>query len=374
MKKYIWGKKDWHDFKYDHRALIELLAKARLVQGRLLGKITSLGIKLETEAQAEILIEEAVRTAEIEGLNLNRETVRSSVAMRLGLPHGVGIKKDRETEGLIDILLDAIRLKDKPLTIRRLNSWQASLFPTGYSGLHRIRAGKLRLNNPMRVISGPIGSEKVHFEAPPRQMMENELKLFIDWWNTSPGSIDGIIRAAAAHLRFITIHPYEDGNGRIARAITDMALAQDENINMRFYSMSSHIIKKRKEYYHILENVQNCRADVTEWFAWFLNTIIGSIKGSENIISNVFMKSEFWKEHAQTPINERQLKVIHKLLQSGPRGFTGGLTTKKYTGMTKVSRATAYREINDLLKKGIMCYAGGKGRSVRYQINWKSKK
>ncbi|MBI4651202.1 DUF4172 domain-containing protein [Candidatus Desantisbacteria bacterium] len=226
MTKYIWQKKDWYDFNYDHKALIELLAKARLMQGNMLGKMSLLDINQEIEAQAEVLIEEAVRTAEIEGMSLNRDAVRSSVAMRLGLPHGVNIK-DRNADGLVEVLLDAIHFNEKPLTQERLNAWQAALFPTGYSGLKKIRTGELRGHDPMRVISGPIGKEKMHFEAPPAQQIKKELSHFINWWNDSSDKMDGMLRAAAAHLRFITIHPYEDGNGRIARALTDMALSQD---------------------------------------------------------------------------------------------------------------------------------------------------
>lgn len=372
MRKYLWENKNWHTLPYDHKTLIEPLAKARLAQGSLLGKISALDIHLETEAQAEILIEEAVHTAEIEGMALNRDAVRSSVALRLGLPHGVGIKKDRNADGLIDVLLDAIRRHDKPLTVKRLNGWQAALFPTGYSGLNKIRVGSLRGDDPMRVVSGPIGKERVHFEAPPQKIMKNELNLFLNWWNKSLKKMDGILRAAAAHLRFITIHPYEDGNGRIARALTDMALAQDENSTVKFYSLSYQIMKRRNDYYRILEDVQNCRTDVTNWFVWFLNTFVRAIEDSRHIIAHVFEKSEFWKEHAQKQINERQRKVILKLLEAGIQGFEGGLTTRKYSAITKTSRATAFREIDDLLEKHIIRYVGGKGRSVRYELNWKS--
>jgi Fic family protein len=301
---------------------------------------------------------------------LNRDAVRSSVAVRLGLPDGVGVKKDSKADGLVTVLLDAIRQHDKSLSLQRLNGWQAALFPTGYSGLAKIRVGRLRGDEPMRVVSGPLGREKIHYEAPPRQMMEKELQLFLDWWNAPKTEMDGILRAAAAHLRFVTIHPYEDGNGRLARALTDMALAQDERSKVRFYSISSVIMKRKSEYYQVLEDVQNCRTEVTEWFAWFLKTFIEAINGSQNIIANVFKRAEFQKKHGQTSLNERQKKVVQKLLESGPHGFEGELTTKKYVGMTKTSRATAFREIDDLLKKGFLRYSGGKGRSVRYELDW----
>ena len=368
MKKYIWEHKNWYNFNYDSNALLESLAKVRRFQGNLLGKTASLGINLENEAQAEILVEETIHTAGIEGMVLNRDTVRSSVAVRLGLPHGVGIRHDRNTDGLLDVLLDAIHFHDKPLTMERLHGWQAALFPTGYSGLYKVRAGELRGDEAMRVISGPIGKTKIHYEAPPKKQMERELSLFLDWWSSSLGKMDGILRAAAAHLRFVTMHPYEDGNGRIARALTDMALAQDENSRMRMYSLSSQIIKTKEEYYTILEDVQKCRLDVTQWFLWFLHSVAAAIENSQDSMAHVFAKAEFWKKHAQTSFTDRQIKVIQKILDAGPDGFEGGLTTRKYVGMTKTSRVTAYREITDLLEKGVLRHIAGKGRSVRYEL------
>lgn len=372
MKTYLWEHKNWFDFHYDTHALLGPLAGAHRAQGNLLGKTAALGITLGTEAQAEILVEEAVRTAEIEGMLLNRDAVRSSVAARLGLPEGVGIRHDRNADGVVDVLLDALRGHDTPLTLRRLNGWQAALFPTGYSGFHKIRVGRLRGDGPMQVVSGPIGNGTVHFEAPPRRQMEREVAQFIRWWNTSAGDMDGILRAAAAHLRFVTIHPYEDGNGRLARALTDMALAQDERSAMRVYSLSSQIVTTKKEYYAVLEAVQTCRKDVTAWFSWFLECFIAATAASEDKMAGVFANAAFWQKHAQTPLNERQKKVITKLLEAGPAGFEGGLTTRKYVGMTKTSSMTAYREITDLLAKGILRHSGGKGRSVRYDLAWPS--
>ena len=369
MIKYIWEKQNWFDFKYDTKVLMEFLAKARRVQGELLGKVSLLDVGQEIEAQAEVLVEEAVRTSEIEGMRLNKEAVRSSIARRLGIPHGVSIK-DRNAEGLVDLLLDAIRFNDKPLTLKRLNGWQAALFPTSYSGIKKIHAGRLRGNDPMQVISGPIGKERVHFEAPPKEQADRELKSFIKWWNNYPGAMDGIIRAATAHLRFITIHPYEDGNGRIARALTDMALSQDEKLKVRFYSISSQIMRVRKDYYKIIEDVQNCRVDTTMWFLWFLECFIAAIENSRDIIAHVFKKAEFWKKYSQTQLNDRQRKVIAKLMGAGEKEFAGGLTTRKYVGMTKTSRATAFREIDDLVAKGVLRHYSGKGRSVRYKIIW----
>lgn len=367
--KYIWERKNWFDFKYDNAVLLKPLSELRVLQGKLLGRVGSLDIKLETEAQGAILVEEAVRTAEIEGQKLNREAVRSSVAMRLGLPKGVGTQ-DRNIDGLVDVLLDAVRFHDKPVTLERLNGWHAALFPSGYSGLRRITTGKPRGDEPMQIVSGPIGKEKVHFEALPRDRLNEEMHLFLKWWDSSRASMDGILRAAAAHLRFLTIHPYEDGNGRLARALTDMALAQDEKLKVRFYSVSSEIMRSRDEYYKILEDVQRCRLDATEWFLWFIKCVAASIEDSRDIIAGVFMRTDFWNQHAREQLNERQKKIINRMLEAGPGNFTGGLTTRKYVSIAKTSRATAFREISDMLDKKILRQLPGKGRSVHYDLVW----
>src|SRR3989338_6077659 len=367
--KYIWERKNWFDFKYDNTVLLKPLSELRVLQGKLLGRVASLDINLEAEAQGAILVEEAVRTAEIEGQKLNREAVRSSVAMRLGLPKGVGAQ-DRNVDGLVDVLLDAVRFHDKPVTLERLNGWHAALFSSGYSGLRRIRAGKLRGDEPMQIVSGPIGREKVHFEALPKDRLDEELRFFLKWWDSSRASMDGILRAAAAHLRFLTVHPYEDGNGRLARALTDMALAQDEKLKVRFYSVSSEIMRTRNEYYKILEKVQRCSADVTEWYLWFIKCITAAIEHSQDIIADVLAKVDFWNQYAQTQLNERQKKVINRILEVGQGKFTGGLTTRKYVSIAKVSRATAFREIADMLDKKVLRQLSGKGRSVHYDLVW----
>lgn len=367
--KYIWEHKNWFDFKYDDSLLLNPLSHLRVLQGKLLGRVASLDLKLETEAQSDVLVEETVRTAEIEGQKLNRDTVRSSVAVKLGLPKGIGVH-DRNVDGLVDVLLDAVRFYDKPLTLERLNGWQAALFPSGYSGLRKIKTGNLRGNEPMQVVSGPVGKEKVHFEALPRQRLEEEMRFFLKWWHSSLGNTDGILRAAAAHLRFVTIHPYEDGNGRLARALTDMALAQDEKLKVRFYSVSSEIMRNRDKYYKILEDVQRCRVDATQWYLWFIKCVAASIEHSQYIIANVFARADFWNQHAQTQINERQKKVLNRILKAGTGNFAGGLTTRKYVSIAKVSRATAFREIADMLSKKILRQLPGKGRSVHYDLIW----
>ena len=367
--KYIWERKNWFDFKYDEATLLKPLSGLRVLQGKLLGRAMSLDIKLETEAQADILAEEAVRTAEIEGQKFNREEVRSSVAVRLGLPKGVGVQ-NRNIDGLVDVLLDTVRFHDKPLTLKRINGWHAALFLSGYSGFKKIKVGKLRGNEPMRIVSGPVGKEKVHFEALPKKRLDGEMKFFLKWWHSSLGNMDGILRAATAHLRFVTIHPYEDGNGRLARALTDMALAQDEKLNVRFYSVSSQIMRSRGQYYKILEDVQRCRLDTTQWYLWFIKCVSASIEHSQDIIANVFRRVDFWNKHAQTELNERQKKVLSRILEAGPGKFTGGLTTRKYVNIAKVSRATAFREITGMIDKKILRQLSGKGRSVRYDLIW----
>jgi len=367
--KYIWEGKNWFDFHLDEAVVLRPLSELRVLQGKLLGRAAALDHKLETEAQAAVLTEEAVRTAEIEGHKLNRDAVRSSVAKRLGLPQGVGVQ-DRFVDGLVDILLDAVRFHDKPLTMERLNGWHAALFPTGYSGLRKIKTGKLHGSEPMQIVSGPIGKEKVHFEGLPGARLEEEMRLFLKWWNTSLGRMDGVLRAAAAHLRFVTIHPYEDGNGRLARVLTDMALAQDEKLNVRFYSVSSQIMRMRNDYYHILEGVQRCRLDTMRWYLWFIDCVTGSIKHSQDIMGSVFKRFEFWNKYAQVELNQRQRKVLNRVMEEGEGNFTGGLTTRKYVSIAKVSRATAFREISDMVDKKVLRHLPGKGRSVRYDANW----
>ena len=367
---YIWEQKEWPSFKWQNKRLINSLSQARLFQGKLLTKIRSLGLDLSQESRSEILVEETVKTAAIEGLCLDKEAVRSSVARRLGLPTA-GLKApDRNAEGLIDVILDATTNYKKPLTTKRLKSWQAALFPTGYSGLTKIQVGEWRGEVQMRVISGPIGRERIHFEAPSGDKVSSEMRKFINWWEKELKGIDGLLRAAIAHFYFVTIHPFEDGNGRIARVLTDMALAQDENLPKRYYSLSSRIMKERKAYYNILEQSQKGTLDITEWLLWFLECYLRAIEDSEAAMSKVLQKAEFWQKHAQTILNKNQQKVINRLLEAGPGGFAGGLSTRKYVAMARVSRATAYRDITDLVKKKILIQHKTKGRSVFYELNF----
>jgi Fic family protein len=344
------------------------------MQGSLLGRVKHLGFRPGEEAQADILTEEAVKTAAIEGERLNLRMVRSSAARHLGLREAGLIPATRSIDGLVEVILDAAQNRDKPLSPGRLRGWHAALFPTGYSGLHRIRAGKWRGKEPMRVVSGPMGREKAHFEAPPGGAVDAEMRRFLRWWKDSRKNTDGIIRAGLAHFYFVTIHPFEDGNGRIARTLTDMALAQDEKLNVRYYSLSSQIMEERKSYYNILEKTsRSTGTDVSGWLAWFLECFEHAIQRSESILERVLAKADFWQEHAQDTLNARQKKAINRMLDAGPGGFEGGLTTRKYAGMNKVSRATAFREISDMFGKKILRQLPGKGRSVSYELVWPSK-
>jgi len=365
---YIWKTSEWPHFKWKSERLINSLSKARFLQGEILSKVRSLGLDLSEESRSEILIEEAVKTAAIEGQRLDRESVRSSVARRLGLPMA-GLKvTDRSADGLIDAMLDAANNYNNLLSAKRLKSWQAALFPTGFSGLSKIRVGKWRGETTMRVISGPVGREKVHFEAPPAARVDSEMNNFINWWEKDSKKLDGLLRAAIAHFYFVTIHPFEDGNGRIARVLTDMALAQDENLSKRYYSLSARIMVERKAYYDILEKCQKGSLDITEWLLWFLECYCRAINDSEAAISKVLQKAAFWQKHAQVILNKNQQKVINRLLEAGPGGFIGGLSTRKYVSIAKVSRATAYRDLTDLLQKKVLIRYKTKGRSVSYEL------
>ncbi len=369
--KYIWQCDSWPKLVWDSNALLSLLGRARLMQGNLLGRVRRLGFQLGEEAQADILTEEAIKTAAIEGEQLNPQMVRSSVARHLGLRKAGLILATRSVDGLVEVILDATQKYDKIISANRLKGWHAALFPSGYSGLHRIHAGRWRGKEPMQVVSGPVGREKIHFEAPPGEAVEAEMQEFLRWWESSRKATDGILRAGLAHFYFVTIHPFEDGNGRIARALTDMALAQDEKLNIRYYSLSSQIMEERDGYYKILEKCsKSARTGLTEWLVWFLECFERAIHRSDKIIGNVLAKADFWQEHTQTELNQRQKKVLTRILEVGPGNFSGGLTTRKYVSIVKVSRATAFREIADMLDKKVIRQLPGKGRNVHYDLVW----
>jgi len=370
-RQYVWQWPSWPEFRWDSTALLTILGECRFQQGGLLAQIGEFGFEIRKEAQAQVLIQETLRTSQIEGEHLDPDAVRSSVATRLGLSMaGLRPVKNRYADGMVSILLDATTQYQERLTIERLFSWHAALFPTGYSGLRRIRVARFRedQDGPMRVVSGPMGREIVHYEAPPAHRVEQEMGRYLDWWEKTRQSMDGIIRAGIGHLWFVAIHPFEDGNGRIARTLTDTALAQDEALGTRFYSLSSQIIEERDAYYGALECAGKGDGDATAWLEWFLGCMSRSILRSKDLLAHVIQKARFWKRHGQTRMNSRQTKVVNRLLEDDPSGFSGGLNNRKYAGMAHTSRATAQRDLADLVEKGILRKNPEGGRSASYSI------
>ena len=371
--KYIWQTKSWPDFTWDSDKLLKPLGNIRFSQGSLITQIRELGFEIQQTARADILVEEALKTSAIEGEKIDPDAVRSSVGRRLGLPDA-GLKdvRDQKADGLVEILLDATVNYSQKLTPERIWGWHAALFPTGYSGMVKISVGRWRNDKegPMQVVSGPIGRGKVHFEAPPAIKLEKEMQAFISWIN-GKSHLDGIIRAGLAHIWFVTIHPFDDGNGRIARTLTDMLLARDENNPKRFYSLSSQIMADRNDYCEILKTTQTGTGDITDWLKWFLECMNRAILNSNTLLEKIMIKARFWKEFAQTRLHERQTKVINRLLDAGADGFKGGLKNKKYMGIAHTSRATAQRELADLVKKDILIKRPGGGRSASYDLDWK---
>lgn len=365
---WIWQQPDWPKFVWDANELSNPLAQARLAQGKLHGVAHILNADLSSEALTSILIQDGITTSAIEGERLHLDAVRSSVANQLGLPN-VGLPKpDRAIDGLVEVLLDATQKHNQPLTLQRLCNWHGALFPTGYSGLREIRVGQMRGAEPMRVVSGRIGHETVHFEAPPYEQIDTEMSRFIDWFNSDDSqTLDGLIRAGVAHLWFITIHPFEDGNGRIARAITDMALAQDERLTMRLFSLSAQILAVREAYYNILESTQKGEMDITAWLRWFLTQIQNAVELAQLTVANTLNKAKFWMTHQTKPLNERQRKALNRMLDAKD-GFEGGMNTRKYMNLTKTSRATAYRELAQLVEWGCLQANEKGGRSSGYLI------
>ena len=362
---YIWDQPGWPSFDWDDAALIEPLAAARLKQGRLLGRMQGLGFDLQLEAQLQALTEDVLRSSEIEGDILDHASVRSSLARRLGVPEAATTATDRRTEGVVEMMLDATRTFDAPLTSDRLFAWQAALFPTGYSGLAKIKAGVWRddAGGRMQVASGAIGREHVHFQAPPAARVAVDMQAFLDGFAAPPAS-DGLLRAGLAHLWFVTIHPFEDGNGRIARAIADRALAQSEGSPQRFYSMSSQIRRERSDYYAILERTQKGGLDVTDWLQWFLACFTRAIDGAEASSAGVLRKAEFWRTHQTIAMSERQRSILNRYLD----GFEGNLTAKKWAILGKCSPASAQRDIADLVDKGVLRRNPGGSKNTSYSL------
>lgn len=370
--RYIWQKNNWPDFTWKSDHLLKFIGNVRFNQGSLMAQIRELGFDIQQTARADVLVEEALKTSAIEGETLNIDAVRSSVGRQLGIQDaGLTHILDQKSDGLIQILLDATNNHSQKLTTDRIFGWHAALFPTEFSGMIKINVAQWRddKQGPMQVVSGPVGKRKIHFEAPPARLLEKEMQAFFSWINKNSNT-DGILRAGLAHLWFITIHPFDDGNGRIARTLTDMLLARDENNPKRFYSLSSQIMTERNDYYDILNTTQKGNLDITLWLEWFLECMNRAILNSNSLLKKIMVKTQFWNTFAQTRLNERQIKVINRLLDGGPQGFEGGLKNKKYMGMAHTSRATAQRELADLIQKGILIKLPGGGRSTSYDLDW----
>lgn len=365
LREYIHEKPGWPDFHWKTEELSALLAQVRHKQGRLLGKMESIGFDLRSEANLAALTTEVVKSSAIEGEVLNADEVRSSIARRLGLDVAGLPKAGRDVEGAVEMMIDATRNFDEPLTRERLFAWHAALFPTGRTGMTRITVGawRTRKSGPMRVVSGPMGKEKVHFEAPEAGRLSAEMKRFLNWLN-SPQAMDLVLKAGIAHFWFVTIHPFEDGNGRIARAIADMTLARADETKDRFYSMSSQIAAERKGYYKILETSQRAQLDITPWLTWFLGCLDRAIDSADETLAPVLNKARLWQRISAHPVNDRQRLVINRMLN----GFKGFLSTSKYSKLAKCSTDTALRDIRELLERGILVRNSAGGRSTSYSL------
>jgi Fic family protein len=362
---YIWALLRWPKFEWNDSRLIAPLAEARLKQGLLLGKMRSLQFDQQRDVQLQATTEDIIKSSEIEGERLGREDVRSSLARRLGVPDAGLRMPDRRTEGLVDMMLDATVRYDQPLTPERLFGWHAALFPTGYSGSERIRIGGWRddAEGAMQVVSGPLERQRVHYQAPPAERLSSEIAAFLLWFNGSD-STDGLIRAGIAHLWFVTIHPFDDGNGRIARAIADQAIARSETSRRRFYSLSSQIQQERRDYYDILERTQKGTLDITDWLVWFVECFSRAIDGAAATSATVLGKAAFWQSYAHAVFTERQKRVLNRFLD----GLDGKLTAKRWAAIGKCSVPTAQRDITDLVARGILVRNPGGSKNTSYQL------
>lgn len=366
MPVYIHQSPNWPHFTWQQDQLARLLAEVRHRQGKLIGRMEGLGFKLQEEASLQTLTLDVLKSSEIEGELLNAEQVRSSIARRLGIDIAGLAPADRHVEGIVEMMLDATQQYEQPLSEDRLFGWHAALFPTGRSGMHKIVVGAWRDNkkdDPMQVVSGAMGKEKVHYEAPDADRLPTEMNQFINWFNEN-ATTDAVIKAAIAHLWFVTIHPFDDGNGRIARAIADMQLARADGTRQRFYSMSAQIRKERKEYYDILETTQKASLDITRWLTWFLQCLDRAIAATYETLGGVLRKAKFWEKHTATVLNDRQRTMLNKLLD----GFEGKLNTSKWAKITKTSQDTALRDIQDLIDKKVLAKEAGGGRSTSYVL------
>ena len=362
MAKYIYEYDQWPEFTWDDKQISVILGKVRHLQGKILGQMGALGFSVKEDTILSTLTLDVLKSSEIEGEILNYEQVRSSIARRLGLEYAGIVHVDRNVEGVVEMMLDATQRYDKSLDQERIFGWHAALFPTGWSGMHRIDTGCYR-DGEMQVVSGPMGKEKVHFQAPSPNVVKKEMDEFLYWFNQET-KIDGVLKAAIAHFWFIIIHPFDDGNGRIARAISDMVLARSEGSSQRFYSLSNQILSEKKVYYEILQKVQHSYGDITEWLDWFLNCLYRALLNTEETLKRVLEKSDFWDKHKETILNSRQRLMLNKLLD----GFDGKLKSSKWAKITKCSADTALRDIKDLIAKGILKQEESGGRSTNYEL------
>ncbi|MDR0564100.1 MAG: Fic family protein [Azoarcus sp.] len=362
---YIWQDSHWPNWRYSLSALTKRLAEVSHAQGMLLGRLTDVGLTLRDQARLTALTEDVVKSSEIEGEALNADSVRSSIARKLGVDIGALAPVDRYVEGIVDMMLDATSHAQTPLTFERLSGWHAALFPTGYSGMSKIAVGQCRddANGPMQVVSGPIGRHTVHFRAPPAHTLPNEIAQFLTWANKETGD-PLLIKAGLAHLWFVTLHPFDDGNGRIARAVGDLFLTRADGSPQRFYSLSAQIQRERRDYYNVLERTQKGTLDVTEWLQWFLGTLNRAVASAQTTLDTALDKARFWQRWACTPLNPRQVKLLNRLLD----GFEGKLTSSKWAAIAKCSPDTALRDITSLLALGILKKSDSGGRSTGYEL------
>jgi Fic family protein len=360
---YIYENRDWPGFTWNDKQLLIPLSNVRNLQGRLIGRMEAIGFNLREEAMLETLTIDVIKSNEIEGELLNPEKVRSSIARRLGMDIAGLIPSDRNIDGLIEMMMDATKNYTESLTKERLCNWHAAMFPAGRSGIHKITVADWRHDDtgPMQVVSGPMGKEKVHYQAPAAELVEGEMKRFLEWYNNDTPH-EPVIKAGIAHLWFVTIHPFDDGTGRIARTIADMQLARADNTNQRFYSMSAQIERTKKMYYEILEKTQHGTMDITIWLEWFIHCLIEALEATDTMLAKVLTKVRFWERNALIGLNDRQKLMINKLFEN----FTGKLNTSKWAKITKCSQDTALRDIQDLIEKGILTKAPGGGRSTSY--------
>ncbi len=362
MATYIYEYESWPEFSWDNDRISVILGKVRHLQGKIIGQMAVLGFSVKEEAILSSLTLDVLKSSEIEGELLDSDQVRSSIAVKLGMERTGVVHADRYVEGVVEMMLDATQNYDSPLTHERLFGWHAALFPTGWSGMVRITTGAYRTGE-MQVVSGPMGKEKIRYEAPQPEVLNDEMDAFLEWVNKTTG-IDDVLKAAIAHFWFIIIHPFDDGNGRIARAISDKLLARSEESTQRFYSLSNQILSERKHYYDILQKVQHSSGDITEWLEWFLNCLYRALQNTENKLGVVLKKAEFWEKHKETELNSRQRLMLNKLFD----GFEGKLKSSKWAKITKCSADTALRDIKDLMDKGILQKEPSGGRSTNYEL------